>query len=559
METTRSSQLSQPESVKFDSSTRYMVDTRKHYLLASNTDSLESLLKNQSEQLLKVLIELKSEYDLIIRESTVKKHLIEEYTKKINMLQKANSNLEKKQEEQKELSDNIREGIEKKKNKKNEELYSKQTFEKHVDKLSKDLLLIQKNIIRCESQSDLLDKKKERLLFDENHIKLRKNQIQFKIDEQNKLNMKNKNENDLQIEFYETVIKQKSMFMQLSDDKKERQKKIEQEAKVDSNDKQEVEKRRKLMLLMLYNQYLKRRMVKQLKKYEEIEFTFEKIRDIVGTQDLSIIINFVLERNKRYNYDLNIVDEKQKKIDKLKKDIKKLKTKLTSLKNDIIVNENIKEDSKLERSIQEHNGLDKNDIELIKIENEKNQQLNILGKKYNEVSLSYNQVLTNIKAMQDFDKAHPLDIGEEEENEKNEIKSSSHLTKDEEINIQKYEHLLKKILKVFNILYLCKTKQEFINLMKEKGISQYETINISDNKNTMRNNKKNRTRRNTRRSSVKINTKTINKKTTDEEDDLSNNDQDKYIMKRFINEQKKEIDDFIKIKKVEIKNNPNNK
>ena len=561
METTRSSQLSQPESVKFDSSTRYMVDTRKHYLLASNTDSLESLLKNQSEQLLKVLIELKSEYDLIMRESTVKKHLIEEYTKKINMLQKANSNLEKKQEEQKELSENIREGIEKKKNKKNEELYSKQTFEKHVDKLSKDLLLIQKNIIRCESQSDLLDKKKERLLFDENYIKLRKNQIQFKIDEQNKLNMKNKNENDLQIEFYETVIKQKSMFMQLSDDKKERQKKIEQEAKVDSNDKQEVEKRRKLMLLMLYNQYLKRRMVKQLKKYEEIEFTFEKIRDIVGTQDLSIIINFVLERNKRYNYDLNIVDEKQKKIDKLKKDIKKLKTKLTSLKNDIIVNENIKEDSKLERSIQEHNGLDKNDIELIKIENEKNQQLNILGKKYNEVSLSYNQVLTNIKAMQDFDKAHPLDIGEEEEEkkEKNEIKNSSHLTKDEEINIQKYEHLLKKILKVFNILYLCKTKQEFINLMKEKGISQYETINISDNKNTMRNNKKNRTRRNTRRSSVKINTKTINKKTTDEEDDLSNNDQDKYIIKKFINKKKKEIDDFIKIKKVEIKNNPNNK
>ena len=561
METTRSSQLSQIESVKFDSSTRYMVDTRKHYLLASNTDSLESLLKNQSEQLLKVLIELKSEYDLILRESTVKKHLIEEYTKKINMLQKANSNLEKKQEEQKELSENIREGIEKKKNKKNEELYSKQTFEKHVDKLSKDLLLIQKNIIRCESQSDLLDKKKERLLFDENYIKLRKNQIQFKIDEQNKLNMKNKNENDLQIEFYETVIKQKSMFMQLSDDKKERQKKIEQEAKIDSNDKQEVEKRRKLMLLMLYNQYLKQRMVKQLKKYEEIEFTFEKIRDIVGTQDLSIIINFVLERNKRYNYNLNIVDEKQKKIDKLKKDIKKLKTKLTSLKNDIIVNENIKEDSKLERSIQEHNGLDKNDIELIKKENEKNQELNLLGKKYNEVSLSYNQVLTNIKAMQDFDKAHPLDIGEEEEEkkEKNEIKNSSHLTKDEEINIQKYEHLLKKILKVFNILYLCKTKQEFINLMKEKGIGQYETINISDNKNTMRNNKKNRTRRNTRRSSVKINTKTINKKTTDEEDDLSNNDQDKYIMKKFINEQKKEIDDFIKIKKVEIKNNPNNK
>ena len=73
------------------------------------------------------------------------------------------------------------------------------------------------------------------------------------------------------------------------------------------------------MLLILYNQYLEQRMSNQLKQYEEIEFTFEKIRDIIGTQDLSIIINFVVERNKRYNYNLNIVEEKQKKIDKLKK------------------------------------------------------------------------------------------------------------------------------------------------------------------------------------------------------------------------------------------------
>ena len=50
-----------------------MIDTRKHYLLASNKDSLESLLKNQSEQLHKVLMDLKAEYDLIIRESTLKK------------------------------------------------------------------------------------------------------------------------------------------------------------------------------------------------------------------------------------------------------------------------------------------------------------------------------------------------------------------------------------------------------------------------------------------------------------------------------------------------------
>ena len=555
METEKSSQTSN----YYEPSNRYMIDTRKHYLLASNKDSLESLLKNQSEQLRKVLMDLKAEYDLIIRESTFKKKIIEEYNKKINMLQKADLTLEKKQEEKKELTANLQEGLEIKKNKKNEEIYSKQTFSKQVDKLSKDLLLIQKSLIKSEMESDSLDKKKERLLLDENLIKLRKNQIQYKIDEQNKLNERNQNENELQIEYYETIIRQKSMFMKLSDDKNERQKQIEQEAKIDSNDKQEVDRRRKLMLLILYNQYLKQRMSNQLKRYEEIEFTFEKIRDIVGTQDLSVIINFVVERNKRYNYNLNIVEEKQKKIDKLKKDIKILNKKLTSLKNNIIVDEKSKQDSKLETSIKDYNGFDKKDIEMIKLENEKNEKLNILGKKYNEVSLAYSQVLTNINAMQEYDKIHPLDLSNNEE-EKEEIKEkniSNKLTKEEEMNIQGYENLLKRILKVFNILYLCKTKQEFINLMKEKGINQNDLIiNINDNKNS-RTSKKTRTRRNTRRS-VKINSRILNKKTTDEEEDSSNYDHDKNIMNRFIIEQKKEIDDFIKIKKVELKSNQNN-
>ncbi len=555
METEKSSQTSN----YYEPSNRYMIDTRKHYLLASNKDSLESLLKNQSEQLHKVLMDLKAEYDLIIRESTLKKKLIEEYNKKINMLQKADSTLEKKQEEKKELTANLQEGLEIKKNKKNEEIYSKQTFSKQVNKLSKDLLLIQKSLIKSERESDSLDKKKERLLLDENLIKLRKNQIQYKIDEQNKLNERNQNENELQIEYYETIIRQKSMFMKLSDDKNERQKQIEQEAKIDSNDKQEVDRRRKLMLLILYNQYLKQRMSNQLKRYEEIEFTFEKIRDIVGTQDLSVIINFVVERNKRYNYNLNIIEEKQKKIDKLKKDIKILKKKLTSLKNNIIVDENSKQDSKLETSIKDYNGLDKKDIEMIKLENEKNEKLNILGKKYNEVSLAYSQVLTNLNSMQEYDKLHPLDLSnnEEEKEEIKEKKISNKLTKEEERNIQGYENLLKRILKVFNILYLCKTKQDFINLMKEKGINQNDLIiNINDNKNS-RTSKKTRTRRNTRRS-VKINSRILNKKTTDEEEDSSNYDHDKNIMNRFIIEQKKEIDDFIKIKKVELKSNQNN-
>ena len=55
-------------------------------------------------------------------------------------------------------------------------------------------------------------------------------------------NAKNRNENELQVQYYEKIISQKSVFMQFADERKERQKKIEQEAKNDAQDKQEVDK-----------------------------------------------------------------------------------------------------------------------------------------------------------------------------------------------------------------------------------------------------------------------------------------------------------------------------
>ena len=94
-----------------NSSSRYMEDTRKHYLLASNKESLQTLFDNQEENLTRVLIELKSEYNLLTRESEIKKKLIEEYNKKINMIQSTNSAYEKKQEIQKEESKSIKNGI----------------------------------------------------------------------------------------------------------------------------------------------------------------------------------------------------------------------------------------------------------------------------------------------------------------------------------------------------------------------------------------------------------------------------------------------------------------
>ena len=118
-----------------NASSRYMQDTRKQYLLASNKESLQMLLDSQKEELTRVLIELKSEYDLLTRESNIKKQLIDEYNKKINMIQVANETNEKKQEAQKESTNHIKEGIELKKAKKGEELYQKKTLTKQVEKL----------------------------------------------------------------------------------------------------------------------------------------------------------------------------------------------------------------------------------------------------------------------------------------------------------------------------------------------------------------------------------------------------------------------------------------
>ena len=546
------------------SSSRYMLDTRKHYLLASNTESLQTLMQKQRGDLTNVLIELKSEYDLITRESSIKKQLIEEYNKKITMLQKSNSSKEKIHEEKKETSRSIKEGIEIKKNKKSEEIYNKKTLSKQLEKLTKDLLLIQKSIVQCENESVLLDKKKERILLEENAIKEKKNQVQYKIDEEQQKILRNRSENDLQIQYYETVIRQKELFMQLADDRKNRQKKIEQEAKNDSQDKQEVERRRKLLLLMLYNQYLKKRMENQLNKYEELEYIFQQIRDIVGTQDLALIINFVMQRSKRYNYNLQIVDEKQRKIDRLQKDIKQMKSILKNLKNEVVVNEK----EKTEENALDNNGLNKKEINMIKIENEKNQQLRILGQKYNEVNLAYNQVITNIKGMEEYDMNNPLELGEDEKEEKEEIKKDESnnkikLTKEEEDIIEGYDNLLNKILKAFNILYLCKSKTEFINLMREKGISQQ---NYEENKISVVTTKRTKKRKKSKRGSVKsafkksLEESEIKKNVEeDEEDDTSNNDQDKNILNKFLQEQKKEVDDFIKVRKIELRKPPADK
>ena len=535
------------EARKNNASSRYMEDTRKQYLLASNKESLQALIEKQEEELTNVLIELKSEYDLLTRESSIKKELIEEYNKKINMIEKANFTNERKQEEQKETTNHLKQCIEIKKNKKGEELYTKKTLLKQVDKLNKDLFIIQKQLVKYENDLVILEKKKERAKLDENIIKEKGNQVHSKIEQQNQKNKRNKNENDLQVQYYETVIKQKYLFMHFADERKERQKKIEQDAKNDALDKQEVERRKKLQLLKLYNTFLRKRMDEQLKKYELLEDIYEQIRNICGTQDLEFIIDFILLRNKRYNYAMQIVNEKEEKIKKLRKEIKYLNSDLVKLKNKAIINEK-EQDSRTETTV-ENSGMEEDEIKLLKKENERNQELLILGKKYNEINLSYNKVIENIQSMKNYEKAHPIDIKEEDKKKVEEEKKEEEtkLTKKEMEHINEYEKLLKKIMAKFQSLYLIKNKQDFLNIMKEQGINNQLDKTSLNKGNRIRTKRTTKRINKTERHMVKSNE--IDNQNKNEEDDLSSVDQDKRILTKFIKEQKKEIDEFINVKK----------
>ena len=356
--------------------------------------------------------------------------------------------------------------------------------------------------------------------------------------------------------------------MHFADERKERQKKIEQDAKNDAQDKQEVEKRRKLQLLMLYNQFLRTRMEEQLKKYEELEHNYLLIRNICGTNNLEFIIDFLMLRNKRYNYAVQIVEGKENKIQQLRKDINKLNHKLTKLKNDIIVKEKDK-GSRTETTV-EKSGMAEEEVAMIKKEQEKNQDLLVLGKKYNDINLAYNKVLENIKAMKEYDQTHPMEIKEEDLSEKKEEEEEEgekgeeqkekgeenenqkvQLTKEEEEYITGYKNFLKKILKAFNILFLCKSKQEFLNLMREKGIRQQSdrlTLNTL-NKAGRHKTKKITKRNNIRHSKFYAKTEVLETENNDEEEDISLHDPDKKILNKFIKEQKKEIDEFINVKK----------
>ena len=686
---------------------KYLTEMKKRYLLASSEESLQALMDNQNAELTNVLISLKSEHDQIKLESDNIQRQIDEYDKQIKMIQNAEEASKANQEKQKKDIQFMNEGINAKKERKSEEEYNKKSLLKQRDKINKDLFILQKEIIKYENESQVLDKKLERAGLDQNLIKEKKNQVHSKIENQKKKNDTNLNENELKIKQYKKVIELRSAFLKFSDERKEIQNQIAQKAKNDALEKQEVEKRKTLKLLMLYNQYLRTLMNEELQQNEELEYIFQEIRDIVGTKNLDEIVDFIMNRNKRYNYTCQEIEDCEKMNKKLKREIKFLKENLVVLKNNLLVKE--KDQKELEIELTNN---PEDEMKIIEKEKEKNRNLLELGKKYNEVEKAYQLVIQNITSLVETEKQNPLNVqleneegsqnhfeltnnelknydeievkrGEREELDKYELTEEENaivnnvkelnekdiyelekielpflnkivrkdeedkdvtdedneiineilaielteeeknkakkleLTEDEEkVATQKlkkdekelssekkkqradyfreiktkfwvyqlqekqknaaykikklkkqkddlvnnYEFLLKKVAKTFDALYLCHSKQEFLNMMKEKqiDISGSSSLRKAQTKKPT----KRLTKRLNRRGSVNNRyTKTENKyviaDNKDEEDDKSNYDPDIKILNRFMKEQNKEKENFIsgKIKITDDKNN----
>ena len=582
---------------------KYLTSQKKRYLLASNSDSVQQLIENQVNELTNILIAQKSEYDKLTRESKIKKEQTILLERKIKALEDIEEKTKKQQLDNQGTIETMENVLKLKDSRKKEENYIQSTLLKQIDKLKQDIILINKETYDLENENYYLSKHIEKAKFDSNRVLQNRNNVYSKIKEQEMKNKYEKNEQDLTIEYYETIIQQKYMFIKNADERKEKQKQIAEKAKNESNDKEEAEKRHQLQLLMLYNKYLRRKMKEQLKEYKRYEKVADKIRDICGSDDLNIMVDTLLNKNKRYNLACEKIVECEKKKKKLTKQLKKLNKKLEEKKTEVLIEiENTDNEKKLKPI--EDKVSDKDKEELIKKENELNRRLFETGERANFVQLSYRKVIENINSLKHYQDTLPtkedqnnlttnitdenkneeegtekkkedndaIEKIEEEKKEENEEKEKKEeineedgiikLNVEEEKIIEDYQIFLKESLKTFEKLFLMHSKIEFLRMMKEKGEERKrENTKIRNayakSARVVRkvNHKKTRTILSSisrkkeepkRRFSVKAKEIVIPKKIPDD-DEITKYDEDKDIMKRFLEEQRNERANYLKV------------
>ena len=387
--------------IKSDDKSRIddLTQPKKVYYLASCDENIEILKKGQEQGLTDILLALKKEHDNIKMESKKITDETERLEKKIMMIQQMDAKTNKKNIESKVENENIQKAIVATKERLKEEEYKKKTLTALLKKIKKDININEKSLQKSYDKQNLLNQKlqKEKLL--QNEIKAKGNQINSQINIQKDKNRHDVNEYNLQVQYYNTIIDQKMDFIRAAEERKERQIKIAQDAKKTSGDKDENEKREKLEILYLINNYLQKKMENELEKNKDIEDAFSKIRLICGTNNLKTIINKVLLKDKKYNYAIKQINEKEQEKKKLTKEIEELNKKFMDLRNEIVVD--VDSVSKKDIHIIKSKDVEQtiNNENLINEEAQLNEQYNLNKELNNLVNLRYDQVVNSLRKL----------------------------------------------------------------------------------------------------------------------------------------------------------------
>ena len=372
---------------------------KKVYYLASCDENIDMLKKEQEQGLTDILLLLKKEHDNIKMESKKITDETERLEKKIKMIKQMDAKTDKKNFDSKVENENIKKAIEATKERLREEEYKKKTLTALLIKIKKDINLNEISLQKSYDKQNILNQKlqKEQLL--QNEIKAKGNQINSQITSQKTKNKHDLDEYNLQVKYYNTIIEQKLEFIRAAEERKERQVKIAQDAKKTSGDKDENEKREKLEILYLINNYLQKKMENELEKNRDIEDAFSRIRLICGTNNLKSIIEKVLLKDKKYNYTIKQINEKEQEKKKLTKEIEELNKKFMNLRNEIVVDD----DSVAKKDIQIIKSKDveatANNETLLNEEITLNEKYNLNKELNNLVNLRYDQVVNSLRKL----------------------------------------------------------------------------------------------------------------------------------------------------------------
>jgi hypothetical protein len=196
------------------------------------------------------------------------------------MMEKMEKKSKNKLMEKEDLSSNLQSMMEIKKSKKEDESFQRTTLKHQYQKMKDEIFTVKKEINLCETEMKRLEKVYGQERIKENTIKDKINHTNSHLGNIKTKSLHDKTEYNSVLNYYNNVIDQKWSFIHSADERKEKQLRIAQEAKNDTQDNQEVDKRKVLSLCMLFNKYLRKKMEKELKDNKKLEETFQTIKDI---------------------------------------------------------------------------------------------------------------------------------------------------------------------------------------------------------------------------------------------------------------------------------------